>query len=352
MSRMRRIFVTVVIAATIVMAGAAPASAHTVAGTGATNFKTTLRRVAPTIAGLHVKVIEAGSRIEVTYTGAKTIYVLGTLEEKFLRIDRRGVFENLNSPYTYITKTRNGVDPPAGVDARKAPVWRKVASGHVARWHDHRIHWMGGINPPPVRNAPGHRHVIVPDWKVSITDGTTTAVAQGDLVWVPGPSAAPMVLLVLALIVAFVLLGRGKAPFLAVAAAKATLVIVDIVHAFAIGFANAGTTASRVAQTFATSIVSIPAWIVGGGAVWFLLRKKVDGFFAAVFSGLIVAVVGGIADITVLSRSQVPFALSATLARPIVALSLGLGLGIAAASGLAIRQLEPSLKTVVVDETA
>jgi hypothetical protein len=342
MIRMRRITLTVVIAAAILMAGATPAWAHSVAGTGATNYKTTLQRVSPTLPGLHIKVIEAGSRVELSYTGTKTIYVLGYVDEQYLRIDKRGVFQNLNSPATYINKTRNGVDPPDDVDPRKKPEWEKVSSGRVARWHDHRIHFMGGFNPPPVRNSPGTRHVINDDWKVKVTDGTTTAVAHGSLVWVPGPSPAPMLLLALVLMAGLLLLAWRVSPFIPVAVATAVLVVVDVVHAYAIGFANAGAFGTKLALTFSSSIVSVPAWAVGIGAVVLLLRKRVDGFFAAVFCGAIVAVVGGLADLTVLSRSTVPFALSASVARPIVAASLGLGIGVAAASGLAIRRLEPS----------
>ena len=343
MIRMRRIVVTVVIAAAILIAGAGPASAHSVAGTGATNFKTTLIRVSPTLPGLHLKVIEAGSRIELRYTGTKTIFVLGYVDEQYLRIDKRGVFENLNSPATYINKTRKGTtNPPGDVDPRKTPSWHKVASGQVARWHDHRIHFMGNINPPPVRAEPGKRHVVADDWQVKVTDGTTTAVAHGTLVWVPGPSAAPAFLIIVLLLVAMILLARLASPFVPVAIAAAVLVAIDIVHSFAIGFANAGGFGTRLAQTFASSAVSIPAWFVGAGAVWLLLKRRVDGFFAAVFSSLIIAVVGGVADFSVLSHSQVPFALSAGLARPIVAASFGLGVGIAVASALSIKRLEPN----------
>ncbi|MEY2426245.1 MAG: hypothetical protein QOI61_1817 [Actinomycetota bacterium] len=333
---------TVVIAAAIVMAGATPAFAHSVAGSGATNYKTTLRRVSPSIPGVHLQVIEAGSRLELSYSGDRTIYVLGYVQEQYLRIDERGVFENLNSPATYINKTRNGVTPPGDVDPRKAPRWQKVTGGTIARWHDHRVHFMGDINPRPVRAAPGERHVIQPDWQVPITDGTTTAVAHGDLVWVPGPSAAPYLLLALALALVMLAIGRGTSPFLPVGIATAVIVVMDIAHSVAIGFANGGSTATKFAQTFAASIVSVPAWLVGAGAVWFLLRRRIDGFFAAVFTGLIVAVVGGIADVSNLSRSQVPFAvLPMSWSRPIVAVSLGLGFGVALASGLAIRRLDP-----------
>lgn len=345
---MRRIVVTVVISAALLVAGATPAFAHTVAGTGATNYKTTLTK-RPTIAGLKVRIIEAGSRFEATYSGTQPVYVMGYQEEQYLRIDGRGVFENLKSPATYINRSRDGENPPGDADPKAKPVWQKVSSGRTARFHDHRIHFMGDINPPQVRNAPGERHVIVPNWKIPFTQGTTTSNAQGSLVWIPGPSVAPFAITAVALIVGLVVWTRRTAPYLPVLIATALLVLVSVVHAFAIGFANAGTVPQQFAQAFSSSTVAIPAWIVGAGAVWFLMRRRVDGFFAAVFAGLIIAVVGGFADLTVLSRSVVPSALPAGATRVIVTLSLGLGLGVAAASGLAIRSLDPKPASASVD---
>lgn len=331
---------TVVIATAFVMATASPAHAHTVAGSGATNYRTTLRGVEPRLAGLSVKIIESGSRIEASYTGPGRVTVTGYQEEPFLRIGADGVFENLKSPATYINKTRDGLSPPADADPKAAPVWRKISDGHVARWHDHRVHFMGETNPPQVRAAPDRRHVIDADWQVEFRHGNATAVASGDLVWVPGPSAAPMWGLIAALFVA-VVAAAYRRPFLAIGLATALLVVIDVVHAFGIGFANAGTVGTKIGRTFAGSTVSLPAWIVGAGALWFFRNRKLDGFFAAVFCGLIVAVVGGVADITVLSRSVVPYALPDGLSRLIVAASLGLGFGIAVASGLTIRRLDP-----------
>lgn len=324
------------------MAEATPASAHSVAGSGGTNFKTTLRAVTPPLAGLRVAVIEGGSRIEVAYSGGKTLYVLGNANEQFLRIDRRGVFQNLNSPWTYVTKTRDGVAPPGNANPRKAPDWDKISDGRVARWHDHRVHWMGDVDPPAVRRSPERRHVIQPDWNITISDGTTTAIAHGDLVWLPGPSPAPWFLLAAALFAAMVAIGLWLRPFLPVAAAGAALIVVDMAHAYAIGFANVGSVAAQLGQTFAASIVSIPGWMIGAGGIWLLLRRRTDGFFALVFTGLIAAVVGGMADLNNLSKSQIEFALASGWARPIVATSLGLGFGVAAASALAIRRLEAS----------
>ncbi len=346
MIRMRRIAVTVVIAGTLLMAGASPALAHSVAGTGATNYQTTLHGVAPKIPGLQVKIIENGSRLQASYGGSEPVIVGGYSGEPFLRIDKRGVFENLRSPATYINKTRNGLTPPGSADPAATPRWHKISSGHVARWHDHRIHWMGDRDHPLVRANPDKRHVVVPDWSVTFTQGAIAAKAEGDLLWVPGPSPAPLLIAAAALGIGVILLSRRATPFLPVAVATAALIAIDIVHALGIGFANAGTTLDKIGRTFSGATVSIPAWIVGAGAVWFLARKRVDGFFAAVFCGLIIAVIGGIADATVLARSQVPFAFPGGLAQGIVAASLGLGIGVAVASGLAIRQLEPRVVEV------
>lgn len=331
---------TVVIAAGLLMAGATPASAHTVAGSGATNYRTTMRDVSPAIAGLTVKVIESGSRLEARYSGPGDVYVIGYQEEPFLRIGKRGVFENLRSPATYINKTRDGVTPPSDTDPKAEPVWRKISDSNVARWHDHRIHFMGKTNPKPVRDDPTSRHVIDADWQVTFVHGTTKSVAAGELVWVPGPSPTPMYGLIALCIVGLILAARRK-PFLTVGLATTVLVVIDVVHSFGIGFANAGSVGTQIGRTFAGSTVSLPAWIVGLGALWFFRNKKVDGFFAAVFCGLIIAVVGGLADLSVLSHSVVPYALPDGLSRLIVAASLGLGFGVAAASALSIRRLDP-----------
>ena len=45
---------------------ASPASAHSVSGVGATNWQTTLTSLSPAPAGLTVKVVENGSRLELT----------------------------------------------------------------------------------------------------------------------------------------------------------------------------------------------------------------------------------------------------------------------------------------------
>jgi hypothetical protein len=55
------------------------------------------------------------------------------------------------------------------------------------------------------------------------------------------------------------------------------------------------------------------------------------------FAGLIVAAAGGLADLTTLTRSQLPTDGPAALARLEIALALGLGAGLAIAAALRLR---------------
>lgn len=323
----------------LLVGAAAPASAHTVAGTGATNYRTTLR-TRPDLPGLRVQVIEIGSRFEASYTGRGDVLVLGYQGEPYLRIGERGVFENLRSPATYINRTRNGETPPDDADPSGEPVWRKTSDGRTARWHDHRAHFMGNTNPPAVRAAPDKQHTIVADWKIPFRYDNKTYNAVGDLVWVPGPSPKPYAAVMIA-VAAVILVAARKRPYAVLFAAGLLLIAVDVVHMAGLGFAAAGSGWERTGKMFSSATLSIPAWIVGVGGLWFLWKRRIDGFFALVFCGLIVAVVGGVADIGVLGRSQAPFAFGTDAVRWVVSGSLGLGAAVAIASALAIRNLDP-----------
>src|SRR5215217_7940984 len=116
MSRSRRRVGLLVSSATTVVAwligGAAPASAHSVSGAGATNYRTVLDDVTPAVEGVEITVIENGSRIELTNTTDTEIVVRGYEDESYLRVGSDGVFENRNSPATYINQDRNGTSTP------------------------------------------------------------------------------------------------------------------------------------------------------------------------------------------------------------------------------------------------
>jgi hypothetical protein len=342
MAAVRRIGATVVVAFLWVTAAsvltAPPASAHSVAGVAGTNYRTRLLSVTPSVPDLKVRVIETGSRLELSNKTGQDAVVLGYQSEPYLRVGSSGVFENLRSPATYLNATRKGTTPvPSTASPAAAPEWHKISSATTARWHDHRIHWMGNQNPPIVRRAPSRQHVIVPEWDVQVrlASGQTVAV-KGDLVWVPGPTTVPWLVLGLMLLGAAVLAGMASAWAPLIAVLLSTLVAVDVVHEVGIAFANAGPPGVKLARLAVGSLFSIVAWVIAVLGVRALSKRPGDGLLMAAFAAVVIALFGGLGDLTSLFSSQLPFAFSGWMARAAVAVSLGLGFGLAAGAVLAI----------------
>lgn len=315
--------------------GASPASAHSVAGISSNNYVTELTAVTPAVEGLRFRIVEAGSRIELTNTTPTEVVVVGYNDEPYLRVGPDGVFENRKSPATYLNASRQGSDPiPPDAKADAEPEWRKVNDGQVARWHDHRIHWMGEQDPVPVRNDPGRRHVIYDKWEIPVRHGTTEVVASGTMVWEPGPSPVPWVAVIVVLAAAVVGASflRAWGPLLA--AAVAVLVVVDAVHSFGIAWTTAGSTGARLGTLLGGSFFNIMLWVVGAVSVRPLLKEQDLGLLPAAIAGVFIAIFGGFLDVAALSKTTVPFAWSADLARVMVAVTIGLGLGLGAGAGL------------------
>jgi hypothetical protein len=336
MRSMRRIGITVAVAIVVLVASATPASAHTVAGVRASNYQTNLLAVQPPTPGIVVRVVELGSRLELTNKNPTDVIVIGYLDEPYLRVGPQGVFENVLSPAVYLNRTRTGGGHiPGDADATKPPQWRKVSSDPVARWHDHRIHFMGTQDPPQVRRAPHQRHVIEAEWRVPMKMVDQSIVVTGNLVYVPGPSPAPWIAVIAVSFVAAAVAGLTRRWRMVIAVLAAVIVVVDLAHASGVALAAADT-GGKVTAFFRGSLYSFVAWAAGIWSVVLLRQRRTDGLFAAGFAGLLVAIAGGLVDIGDLTHSQVPFAGSAGLARALVALSLGLGLGVTAACGLAL----------------
>ncbi|MDP8976824.1 MAG: hypothetical protein M3N28_10765 [Actinomycetota bacterium] len=332
----RRVLVTVAIAVVCLIALSPPAAAHSAGGgTDATNFQTRFRALNPTVPGLDIEVIENGSRVQLTNTTGEEVVVLGYQEEPYLRVGPDGLFENRRSPATYLNQDRQATTPvPGSADPKADPKWEKISDGQVARWHDHRVHWMGEQDPPAVRRAPDRRHVVIPDWVIPIRMGDTTIQATGDLVWVPGPSPWPWVALAVGLFAATVVLAGSPAPRRALAAVVAVLVGIDMAHALGVGFAGPGSVGTQIGEALAGSYLSVVGWVAGVVGVVLLVRRRIDGLYLAAFAGGLIALNGGVADLADLSRSQLLFAGPPNVARAAVAVSLGLGGGMVAAAVL------------------
>src|SRR3954470_11373394 len=93
-----------------------------------------------------------------------------------------------------------------------APSWQQIAQTGTARWHDHRIHWMGRTRPPAVAADPVHPHVVG-SWVVHATAGGRPFDIRGSLEWTgkpadarPSPAMAWLLTVVAGLVVAVVAL--------------------------------------------------------------------------------------------------------------------------------------------------
>jgi hypothetical protein len=330
----RRFAVVSASALAVLVLAAQPASAHEVPGTEASNFETIVDRMTPRIRGLTVRSVDLGNELELgNETGAEVV-VLGYQGEPYLRIGRGGVFENRRSPATYLNRTRDGkTRVPSSADPAAAPEWRKVESGTTARWHDHRAHWMGSDDPRAVARDPGQRHLI-DRWEVPLRRGAQEVTVTGDLVWVPGPSPWGWVLGALAGAVAVVALSRTPVWRWVLAGALAVVVISETAHVLSTWSA---TTAS-FATKFGAGVYSMGGIALAVVAlVWIVVRPPFHAIPAVLFAGLVVAVAGGLADLTTLTRSQLPTDSPVVLARLEVSLALGLGAGLAVAAALRLR---------------
>jgi hypothetical protein len=346
----RRAHVTVAIAYAAVLAflpaPAAPAGAVGSAGAAASNFATRLRAVTPRPPGVDVAVVEIGNRMELVNRSRTDVVVLGYENEPYLRIGPRGVFENRRSPATYLNRNRQASVPvPESADATAPPDWRRISTERTARWFDHRVHWMGAINPPAVRREPAERHIIVPEWVVTFQYGDTPFEASGELVWEPSPSPLPWLLLAVVPVGAVVLL-LGAAVWVRsrswwprpLAAGVAALIAVSGAGAVGRAWESAAETAGRVAELARSSPLLLASWAVAAVAVVLLLGRRRAGLLATVLAAAGIAVFGGAAALSDLSRSQIATVLPAGLARATVALSLGLGAALVVVTIVAWRQ--------------
>ena len=324
----------------VLLVTASPASAHTVSGHGATNYRSRLIAVTPPVPGLRVVVVNLGSDLQVTWTGPNDLTIYGYQGEPYLRIGPDGVFRNRLSPATYLNATRSlGAIPPFA-DAKATPDWVRLSGGRTVIWHDHRIHWMGGPTPAPVAASPGSFHHVV-TWTVHMTESGTPIAVTGTLDWVPGSSPWPWLGLIVALTAIGVFAGLTRMWAPALLALVAVVAAADMFHAVGTGLFSAGSVVHKLLFMIGGSYYSVVAWALGVVAIVLLAKRSVDGLFAAVFTALVIGLFGGLADVVGLARSQIPFQWGTTAARVIIAVSIGVSAGVLIGSILAFRINRP-----------
>jgi hypothetical protein len=326
-----RTAVFVGVAAALLAVTAAPASAHTISGPKSTNYRSRVVAIAPSIPGISARVVELGAKLEVTNRTSTEITVLGYEGEPYLRIGPEGVFENLHSQATYINRTRQGSSVPPGVDTAPdaAPEWKKVSSGNSTSWHDHNIHWMQAQPPPVVAGSPGTFHHLSQRDVTFLYNGEPVRIAVA-LDWVPGPNGLPwipaiVVLFAVALLAVLLPKWWRVVPILLVA-----LVVFDIAHAIGYEIPRPGGNLHKTVQFFTGGFVSIAVWIAAVPTVIALARRRAEALYGVVFVGLLVALIGGVSDLSALWKSQLPDAGPQWLMRFEVVAALGLGAGLVA----------------------
>jgi len=196
-----------------------------------------------------------------------------------------------------------------------------------------------------VREDPGRRHTIVPDWVVEMRVGDTTVEARGELLWVPAPSTTPwwVVAVVAFAVTAVAALSRTWRP--ALAAAVVVLVVADVVDVLGLELAGVGGTGSALARVVTDGSISVVSWVAGVLAVALLvggddLRRHEAGALVAALVGLLIGACGGLVQWGDVGRSQVLFAWPGFVFRLATALSLGAGFGVAAGvAGRLLRQV-------------
>lgn len=188
------------LAAALLVALAPAAQAHG-RGTDATNYRSEIVE-APDLEGVDWRVYGGDELLSVRNRSGKELIVYGYREDPrdlYLRIDADGVFENRNSPATYLNVDRFAqVEVPDDVDPAAPPQWERVSSADVATWHDHRMHYMAPGLHPSITD-PSEPTLVFERWEVPFRFDGQDYVLVGQLRWVPGPEPWPWLLLGLVL---------------------------------------------------------------------------------------------------------------------------------------------------------
>jgi hypothetical protein len=186
---------------------------------------------------------------------------------------------------------------------------------------------MGAQLPPTVAAAPGQFHHLSTQRITFVHDGQRSIIAVA-LDWVPGPSAWPWIIPIALLFVVGLVLTTKPEWWRALAILLAFLVVCDVVHAVGYEIARPGSNAAKTAQFFAGSFVSVAVWIAAIPTVIALWRRRVEAMYGVAFVGFLIALVGGLSDLSLLWKSQLPGVGPAWLTRFEVAVALGLGSGL------------------------
>jgi hypothetical protein len=211
MSRLvARLLVAVLVPVLLLAVSATPALAHGRASD--TSNYTSRITSAPALPGVRWKIYNGDEFLGVENTSRTELAVPGyTPGDQYLRIGPEGVFVNQNSQAVYLNQDRYmRVQAPPGVGPDAKPNWVKVSSTPRYAWHDHRIHYMSFGLPPQVRDKGQLTRIF--GWQVPFAYGGQQKELSGELLWVPGPSPWPWLVVALLVVAVPALLGLRRRP--------------------------------------------------------------------------------------------------------------------------------------------
>jgi hypothetical protein len=328
-----------------VLALPAPAYAHGGDAPDGTNYRTQVISVTPALPDVTVRTIEAGARLELANRSEKTVEVLGYDGEPYLEVRPDGVYENIHSPATYLNATlTGGAAVPAEADPTMPPTWRRVTDEPVARWHDHRAHWMTAAKPPQVAADPGRVHRIR-DWTVPLRVELSAAQIHGTLDWIPPPMPA--------LWWAAAVLGAAALATLGLIApgSRSAPLSGRVLGALAVA-GGLGAIAYAVAREIDAGKTGLGGVLLGllVSQVWpvltalgavaagvYALLGRAAADFALALTGACLALFAGITNAPVLASSIAPVPWPAPVARALVVSVIAIGAGLVGANALRMR---------------
>lgn len=298
------------------------ASAHSGTDVEVTsNYRTYLTEV-PDDPDLEVDVIDITGTMRLTWNGTGEIIIAGYEDEPYLRLTPGGVERNRRSPATYLNQDRYAaVEVPSEADAAAPPEWEVISSEPTVEWHDHRNHWMSTVEPPAVQADPSSPYVIFDHWEIPISiDGQDGSIG-GELVWMPPPSTTTWGLV--ALTIAIVALGSMFTRLWRVAAALTASIGTIFFTADTVGYylRSSDTLSNRL---FTMLFPVLACWATV--RLWIHVRQRSpDPTLAMMSAGLVLAIIGGVDRLDVLTNSQVFTAGPTWLPRVAVVVCLGTG---------------------------
>jgi hypothetical protein len=324
----RRAVGALAIACAAIVATAAPASAHGGKTIKATNDRPEIIGLDPPVAGVRVRLIDGGSRIELD-AGRHRVFVFGYEGEDYLRINSEGVFENLRSPSTYLNRSVAGDVPPATTDPTAPADWSKIADGRVARWHDHSLHTTPGMKLGLTNQASWTRDLLIDDQPV---------VLRGRIVRLPGSSRLPPLAAAALIAIALVAVARF-AWRTAIVGGLAAVVVADIARIVGLVAHTPSWMSSRPRAVIDLATLPFIGWGMAVCAVVLLAkRRRIEAATAAVVAGAVLAFAGGVLEVGDLAKSVLGTSLPDAMARGGVAVVLGGGVGVSVAALVDLRR--------------